>query len=356
MNISEIAHLTPGFSGADLANLVNEAAINAVRADRTVIRAQDLQAARDRVLLGHRDTTNALLPEERHAVAVHESGHALLAALCPHADPVAKVTILPAGMALGATEQLPEVERHLYSESYLTDLLTVRVGGRAAELVVLGEGSTGAADDLTGATDIATRMVREFGLSRALGPVGYGTDSPNYLQSTPQGNAFNRPYSEQTQRIVDEEVARLLRAAEERAIGLLRRHRLALDHLAALLVEKETVDGSVVLDVLRTESEVPHGDGSRDEDTVDRQDLAGHGAEDDLQRRHRDDRGGEAHLERDAPQQQPIGEEPDPGQRRVLGSSGHGGARSGRPRCRGSGRRARTDSGTAARPAGSSVA
>ncbi|WP_240918887.1 FtsH/Yme1/Tma family ATP-dependent metallopeptidase, partial [Rhodococcus sp. 14C212] len=130
VDLSVLARATPGFSGADLANLVNEAAINAVRDDRTVICAEDLSSARDRLLLGRRESANALLPEERTSVAVHESGHALLAALCPHADPVAKVTILPAGMALGSTQQLPEVERHLYSEGYLNDLLTVRVGGR----------------------------------------------------------------------------------------------------------------------------------------------------------------------------------------------------------------------------------
>jgi cell division protease FtsH len=132
VQLDVLARATPGFSGADLANLINEAAINAVRADRTIINARDLDSARDRVLLGRRETSNALLPEERHAVAVHESGHALLAALCEHADPVAKVTILPAGMALGATEQLPEAERHLYTEGYLNDLLAVRLGGRAA--------------------------------------------------------------------------------------------------------------------------------------------------------------------------------------------------------------------------------
>ncbi|WP_237720503.1 MULTISPECIES: ATP-dependent zinc metalloprotease FtsH [Rhodococcus] len=254
VDLTIVARGTPGFSGADLANVVNEAAINAVRGDRTVISAQDLATARDRVLLGRRDTTNALLPEERHSVAVHESGHALLAALCPHADPVAKVTILPAGMALGATEQLPEVERHLYSESYLADLLAVRVAGRAAELVVFGEGSTGAANDLIGATAVATRMVREFGLSKALGPVGYASESSEYLHADPPATALTRPYSEQTQRVVDKEVAALLRAAEARATDLLVRHRTALDRLTALLEERETVDGSVVLDTLREES------------------------------------------------------------------------------------------------------
>ncbi|MCK7626570.1 ATP-dependent zinc metalloprotease FtsH [Streptomyces sp. RS10V-4] len=246
------ARATPGFSGADLANLVNEAAIHAVRTGGTVITARDLDSARDRVLLGRRETSNALLPEERHAVAVHESGHALVAALCPHADPVAKVTILPSGPALGATEQLPEAERRLYTEGYLTDLLTVRLGGRAAELVVFGEGSTGAADDLAGATQIAGRMVREFGLSPALGPVGYAsTGLPHRFGDEPADDTLHRPYSEQTQRLIDEETTRLVRQAELRATDLLRGHRPALDRLADLLTTRETIDGSVVLDVLR---------------------------------------------------------------------------------------------------------
>ncbi|MQS15646.1 ATP-dependent zinc metalloprotease FtsH [Streptomyces kaniharaensis] len=250
VDLDRIARGTPGFSGADLANLVNEAAINAVRAERATITADDLDAARDRVLLGRRESSNALLPEERHSVAVHESGHALMAALCEHADPVAKVTILPAGVALGATEQLPEAERHLYSEAYLTDLLTVQLGGRAAELVVFGEGSTGAANDLANATAVATRMVREFGLSPELGPVGYSSGSPHYLGDSPE-DLLRRPYSEETQRAIDQAVARLLRRAEQRAVGLLREHRHHLDELAALLVAQETVDGAVVLDILK---------------------------------------------------------------------------------------------------------
>ncbi|MDF3289588.1 MULTISPECIES: ATP-dependent zinc metalloprotease FtsH [Streptomyces] len=252
VDLDTVARGTPGFSGADLANLINEAAINAVRAERSIISAEDLDAARDRVLLGRRETSNALLPDERRSVAVHESGHALVAALCEHADPVAKVTILPSGMALGVTEQLPEAERHLYSEGYLTDLLAVRLGGRAAELVVFGEGSTGAANDLAGATQIATRMVREFGLSPELGPIGYASSNPQYLGQSPE-ELTRPPYSEQTQRVVDEEVARLLRQAEQRAVGLLRDHRAALDQLAELLVARETVDGSAVLEVLRQE-------------------------------------------------------------------------------------------------------
>ena len=260
VDLTITARGTPGFSGADLANLVNEAAINAVRDGRTTITALDLDAARDRVLLGRRESSNVLLPEEKQSVAVHESGHALVAALCENADPVAKVTILPAGMALGVTHQLPEAERHLYSEAYLTDLLAVRLGGRAAELVVFGHGSTGASNDLSEATQLAIRMVREFGLSPALGPVGYSTESPRYLGG-PIEDGLQRPYSEETQRIVDEEVSRLLREAEQRAVGLLREHREALDWLAARLIEQETVDGSVVLEVLGKSRELVHKTG-----------------------------------------------------------------------------------------------
>lgn len=254
VDLRRIARGTPGFSGADLANLVNEGAINAVRAGRVIITAADLDSARDRVLLGRRETSNALLPEERQAVAVHESGHALIAALCEHADPVAKVTILPAGMALGATEQLPEAERHLYSEAYLTDLLAVRLGGRAAELVVFRQGSTGAADDLAGATALAVKMVTEFGLSTALGPVAYPAAHARFLAEDPAERRHGG-YSERTQQVIDQEVARLLRAAEDRAVSALRGHRKALDLLTAELISEETVDGSVVLDALRQEAE-----------------------------------------------------------------------------------------------------
>jgi cell division protease FtsH len=248
VNIHVLARGSSGFSGADLANLVNEAAIHAVREGRDVVTAADLDAARDRILLGRREASNALLPDEKRSVAFHESGHALVAALSEHADPVAKVTILPAGMSLGVTEQLPEAERHLYTLPYLLDSLAVRLGGRAAELVVFGYGSTGASSDLGGATQLATRMVREFGLSDAVGPVGYSSGEQQFLGGE---EIVRRPFAEGTQQLIDTEVARLLREAEARALSLLRTHREALDRLAALLLEKETVDGGAVLEVLR---------------------------------------------------------------------------------------------------------
>ena len=239
VDLDVVARGTPGFSGADLANLVNEAAINAVRDDRGVLSAADFDAARDRLLIGRRDASSALMPEEKHAVAVHEAGHALVAALSAHADPVAKVTILSRGAALGVTEQLPVFERHLYPESRLTATLAVRLGGRAAEIVVLDEASTGASNDLASATELATHMVREWGFSAKVGPISYGPEGPS------RDNPFaGRPYAEETQRSMDEEVARMLREAEDTATVLLRANRAMLDQVIALLLERETIDGS----------------------------------------------------------------------------------------------------------------
>jgi cell division protease FtsH len=242
-DLEVVARGTPGFSGADLANLVNEAAIVAVRAGRDTISAEDFSDARDRILIGRREATNALMPDEKYAVAVHESGHAIVAALSDHADPVAKVTILPAGQALGVTQQLPVDERHLYQENYLLDSLAVRLGGRAAERLVLGQASTGAANDLAGATELATRMVREYGMSERLGPVGFASGSPMYLGGE---EVRSRPYAEHTQRVIDEEVGDLLRQAERRASAVLSQHRKGLDRLVDELLNHETVDGDAV--------------------------------------------------------------------------------------------------------------
>ena len=235
-DLDQVAAATPGFSGADLAGLVNEAAVTAVRAGRTTLTAADFDGARDRVLLGTRHPS-PLAPGELATVAVHEAGHALVATLSPHADPVSRVTVLGAGQALGLTEMLPADDRRLYGESYLADTLAVRLGGRAAERLVRGEASTGAADDLASATTLATQMVREFGLSDKIGPVSY---------SDPPGFTAARGYSEHTQWLVDQEVAAILAKAETQARDLLTSHRDALDRLTALLLEQETVTGDQV--------------------------------------------------------------------------------------------------------------
>jgi cell division protease FtsH len=245
VDLAEVARATPGFSGADLANLANEAAIFAVRAGRDRLLRQDFDDARDRVVLGRRERSTILLPEERRAVAAHEAGHALVAALSPGADPLSRVTILPSGPALGATEQLPLDDRHLYAESYLQATLAVRLGGRAGEIVAIGEASSGAADDLAKATQLATRMVRELGLSTELGPVGYPTGG-GYL-----GTDYGGPheFSDDTQRAIDLEVRRLVREAEEEAIKLLQDHRDALEQLIELLQRDETVPGERVYEL-----------------------------------------------------------------------------------------------------------
>ncbi len=260
VDLTVVARGTPGFSGADLANLANEAAIVAVRAGRHILTAADFDEARDRILLGRREGSNVLLPEEKHAVAIHEAGHALVAALSEHADPVAKVTILPAGQALGVTQQLPLVERHLYGEDYLTESLAVRLGGRAAELVELNQGSTGAANDLASATELATKMVREFGLSPAIGPVGYPEGGSVFLGGGGQGGFSSRPFAEATQATIDAEVARLLREAEQSAVALIGAHRAELDELVSLLLETETVDGREVYRIVGKPVPTGHSD------------------------------------------------------------------------------------------------
>jgi cell division protease FtsH len=247
-DLDQVAAATPGFSGADLANLVNEAAVTAVRAGRATLAAADFTAARDRVLLGTRQNS-PLAPGELATVAVHEAGHALVATLSPFADPVSRVTVLGAGQALGLTETLPADDRRLYGERYLADTLAVRLGGRAAERLVRGEASTGAADDLASATALATQMVREFGLSEAIGPVSYSGPPAGY-----PAPAAARGYSEHTQWLVDQEVAALLTQAETRARDLLTSHRDALNQLTAALLEQETVTGDQVRALARTAS------------------------------------------------------------------------------------------------------
>jgi cell division protease FtsH len=248
VDTDELARATPGFSGADLANLANEAAISAVRHDRVRLQRSDFDEARDRIVLGRRDRSSILLPAEKRAVAAHEAGHALVAALIPGSDPVARVTILPSGPALGATEQLPLDDRHLYSESFLLATLAVLLGGRAGELVAIGEASSGAADDLAKATDLATRMVRELGMSKVLGPIGYGAGR----DLLGPGGAITRDFADATQRAIDNEVAALVRAAQDEALRRLRAHAAQLELVVDLLLEEETIDGARVYELAGT--------------------------------------------------------------------------------------------------------
>jgi cell division protease FtsH len=243
VDLELVARGTPGMSGADLANLVNEAALHAVRRGSHQVDMRDFEAARDRVLMGQRRESLVLSELEKERVAFHEGGHAVLAYVLEHADPVHKVTILPTGMALGVTQQLPIEERHIYPREVIEDSLAVRMGGRAAELLVYGDLSTGASNDLVGNTELARTMVREWGMSEELGPMAWGSQGMVFLG---EDLMHTRDYSEDTARVVDAEVSRILRRQEERAIELLSRHRGGLDAVARGLLERETLDGEEV--------------------------------------------------------------------------------------------------------------
>ena len=243
VDLDVVARGTPGMSGADLSNLVNEAALIAVRNGDDAIRADHFESARDRTLMGQKRESMALTPDEKEAIAYHEAGHALCAAVLPTADPLHKVTIIPSGMALGVTMQLPEEERHIHRQDYLEDSLVVMMGGRMAEDLVFGVGSTGASNDLVRATEIARKMVREWGMSDRVGPMAWGSQGQVFLGDDLM---HTRDYSDDTARVIDEEVQRILTDQEDRCRKLLTDHRNALDLIARSLLEHETISGDEV--------------------------------------------------------------------------------------------------------------
>jgi cell division protease FtsH len=243
VDLGTVARGTPGMSGADLANLVNEAALHAVRRGSKLIQNVDFEASRDRVLMGQRRESLVLSGPEKERVAFHEGGHAVLAYVLPDADPVHKVTILPTGMALGVTMQLPMEERHIHPRQHIEDSLAVRMGGRAAELLVYGDLSTGASNDLVGNTELARKMVREWGMSDKIGPMAWGSQGQVFLG---EDLMHTRDYSEHTSQVIDDEVEIILRAQEQRALEVLARHRGGLDAVARALLDEETIDGETV--------------------------------------------------------------------------------------------------------------
>ena len=243
VDLETMSKATPGMSGADLANLVNEAALIAVRRGSTEIERIDFENARDRVVMGARRESLALSAEEKRAVAYHEGGHAVLSTVLPNSDPLHKVTILPRGMALGVTWSLPE-ERHTYSREYFLDMICKAMGGRVAESIVFGSLNSGAANDLEQATSIARRMVREWGMSDTIGPMAWSGQQQVFLGEDLMTSG--REYSDETAKKIDEEVARILREQEERARTTLIKHRRGLDLVAESLLEHETIDGAAV--------------------------------------------------------------------------------------------------------------
>jgi cell division protease FtsH len=241
-DVDRAARMTPGFSGADLENVVNEAALLAARRSAAAVNIQDFEAAIERVVAGPEKKTRVMNDRERTTVAYHESGHALVAELVPHGDPVAKVTIVPRGRgALGYTMQMPTEDRYLLTRAELEDRLAVMLGGRAAEQVVFGMISTGASNDIQRASELARQMVMEYGMSEKLGNVRYATQQYQFLSGESTANA-----SPETLQIIDEEVQRIIEQQYRRAQQLLNEHRSALERLTRQLLETETVNGAAV--------------------------------------------------------------------------------------------------------------
>ena len=239
VDMEQISAGTPGFSGADIKNLVNEAAMLAARDNATQVSMKYFDEARDKLIMGTVRTL-AIQPEERHRLAVHESGHTLVAYFLPHADPIYKVSIIPRGRALGATHQLPEQERHTLPEDYLRDRLVVMMGGRSAEQELLGSVSSGADDDIAQATALARAMVSRWGMSKEIGPVDLrDTEEHPFLGKE---MAQPRHFSENSAQSVDKAVKELLGNAEKQAIDLIAKHRKLLDNLINELEEHETLD------------------------------------------------------------------------------------------------------------------
>ncbi len=251
VKLDVLARGTPGFSGADLENLVNEAALIAAKKGKDFLEMLDFEEAKDKVLMGKERRSLILSDEEKRATAIHEGGHALVAKLLPKSDPVHKVTIIPRGRALGLTMQLPEDERHTYSLDYLQHRLAVLLGGRAAEKIVLDQVTTGAGNDLERATGTARNMVCKWGMSEALGPLSLGERDEEIFIGRDIGHFKN--YSEETARLIDSEVKRIVQEAESTAIRLLSESREVLDRITEALLERETISGEDIDKLQRNE-------------------------------------------------------------------------------------------------------
>jgi cell division protease FtsH len=240
VDLTQVAALTPGFTGADLANLINEAALLATRRGAEAVALRDFTEAIERLIAGLEKRNRVLNPTERRVVAHHELGHAMVAMALPGTDPVHKVSIIPRGVgALGYTIQRPTEDRFLMTRGELENKMAVLLGGRAAEEVVFGHLSTGAADDLAKVTDIARSMVMRYGMVKSLGHVAYEEEQSRFLM-TP-GFQKNREYSEETAREIDVAVREIVKAAYEKALGILSREKRALEAWALKLLEKETL-------------------------------------------------------------------------------------------------------------------
>ncbi len=249
VDLSIIARGTPGFSGADLANLVNEAALIAARRDKKAIEMDDFEHAKDKVLMGVERRSMIIPYEERRLTAYHEAGHALVARMIPGTDPIHKVTIIPRGRALGLTQQLPIDERHTYSKAYLLNSISILLGGRVAEELVIGQLTTGSGNDIERATKIARKMVCEWGMSEKLGPLNYGKNEEHIFLG--REISRNRDFSEHTAQGIDAELKELVDKCYTRAKNLVSKHIESLHALANALLEKEVLDGQEIDSIIR---------------------------------------------------------------------------------------------------------
>ncbi|MFN2282856.1 MAG: ATP-dependent zinc metalloprotease FtsH [Anaerolineae bacterium] len=248
VDLERVARGTPGFSGADLENLLNEAALLAARRDADAIESQDIEEARDKILMGLERDNLALTDEECRMLAYHEAGHAIVAAVLPNADPIHKVTIVPRGQAMGVTQQLPRKDKYIYPREYMQDRLAVMMGGRAAENLVLGTSTSGAADDLKQATRLARKMVLSWGMGEQFEHIAFGEQREQVFLG--EEIAQRRDYSEDTAREVDEEIRNILERAYNQALETLREHREQLDHLAGELLQHEEIPGEKVVELV----------------------------------------------------------------------------------------------------------
>jgi cell division protease FtsH len=255
VELDKIARGTPGFSGADLENLVNEAALWAARLNKKEVELIDFEMAKDKVLMGAERKSLVLSDEEKRTTAYHEAGHALIAKLIPGTDPVHKVTIIPRGRALGVTMQLPVDDRHGYSKGYLYNQLAILMGGRVAEELVLNEMTTGAGNDLERATDLARKMVCEWGMSEKMGPLTFGKQNEQVFLGRELGS--QRDFSESIAMEIDQEVKRLVMENYDRTKRLLTENMVSLKRLAEALLEKEVLDGSDIDNILMQSSSQP---------------------------------------------------------------------------------------------------
>jgi len=258
VDLKTIARGTPGFTGADLANLVNEAALLAARDDKKCVGNDDFESAKDKVLMGVERRSMVISEKEKRTTAYHEAGHALVALKLPGTDPLHKVTIIPRGRALGVTMQLPEDEKHTYPRNFLYNNLAIFMGGRVAEEICLGQMTTGAGNDIERATEMARKMVCEWGMSEKMGPLTYGTKEEQVFLGKDFSQQKN--FSDQTAKLIDQEVKALVMSGYEKACEIITEHRDSLEKMALALLDRETLNASEIKEIINGKIQPVGGD------------------------------------------------------------------------------------------------